>query len=188
MKLTPIVIDKEYPLWEYEFDLPPTLQMDLDDETNWKTSDTARHRAVIKSKNFDTILRSTTDLQYTFMDQIFDPNGPFKEEIHRRWLSGVDVRASSLLIKDIPALSEPHFHIDHRNVFAASILNLQDNPCSTEFMFDGKIIHKGPTERGKGILFLNTEHSLHGYANNSNSDRFICLLNIMIDVLPEYHF
>lgn len=91
-------------------------------------------------------------------------------------------------VKDNPKFKmEPHF--DNRGIFGNLIINLKDNTDGTSFYnysLKGNLETKsycGPTEKGKGVFFLNSEETLHSVENTSKEDRFVLNIAIVINSL-----
>lgn len=89
----------------------------------------------------------------------------------------------------------PHF--DGRNTFGTIIINLTDNETATQF-FDyrdkNKLIYTAPTQKGKGVFWINCETTFHGYGidiNNIQSStglvrndfRYALLANITLKII-----
>ncbi len=188
MHIQEILIDIDYPLWEFQMELPEGLTEELLESSNWPEP-TERHRSFLQTYGVasDSLIQQAVAAEEEILQAIFDPNSPFEHAVRTRWYSGVDINRTALIVKDRGGMTgEPFLHVDHRNVFGACILNLSNNPSPTEFHFHGKKIWDGPTQIGKGVIFMNTEHSVHGYLNRSNSDRYICLMNMMLRMDGEY--
>lgn len=194
IKLVPIVVDEDYPLWEFTYDIADDIHAEMYVESNWISQAQNEIRENAGRWCLDPSLslysRLTGELgviQYEITKQIFDSNDYFAKATHTRWPRGVSVRDSTQIIKDYPSFNMwPH--IDNRNAFAPIVLNLADNPCSTQFYLDGKLIHTGPTQRGTGIVFLNTEKAYHAIDNQSDQPRYISFMNITLQMESTYRF
>lgn len=185
MQITPIPIDVDYPLWEFQLDLPEGLQEEITNPQIWQ--DTQRCYLEVMPPKCAEVCQLAVDFQNLLLPTIFDVNSPFERAVRTRWYSGVDINATASILRDKAGqIGDTFLHVDHRNVFCVSILNLVDNPNGTEFWFQGKQIHTGPTRAGHGVTLLNTEHSMHGYLNTTSSDRYICMMNTMLWMRGDY--
>lgn len=194
ISLTPIKLDEDYPIWEFTYDIADDIHDAMHVESNWLSE--ARNEIRNNSgrwqldPNLPLYSRLTGELgyiQYEITNLIFDSNDYFAKATHKRWPRGVAVRDSTQIIKDYPSFSMwPH--IDNRNVFAPIVLNLTDNPCSTQFYLNGNHIYTGPTKRGTGVVFLNTETAYHAINNTSDQPRYISFMNITLQMESTYRF
>lgn len=185
MQITPVLIDVDYPLWEFQLDLPEGLEAEITNPSIWQ--DTQRCYLEEMPPKCAEVCQLAVDYQNTLLPVIFDPNSVFERAVRTRWYSGVDINATCSILRDKAGqVGEPFLHVDHRNVFCVSILNLVDNPNGTEIHYQGKKIWDGPTQRGKGFTLLNTEYSVHGYLNTTDSDRYICMMNTMLWMRGDY--
>jgi len=71
-----------------------------------------------------------------------------------------------------------HPHLDNRNIKSVFIMNLVDNPVSTEFDIAGKII-KAPTKKGSGSFYFNHSEIWHSIGPVS-SDRYIFFVEELV--------
>lgn len=183
MQLNPITVDLTYPIWTFQVDIPDELSNSLTDANNWHEKNSFYRFPINEDAPGAKLMYSLTPgIQHDIMAGIFDPQGVFAQQVKSRWYGGVNFAPTAMIIKDA-SIDQPMVkHIDHRNVFAASILNLADNPCSTKFFMNGELIYTAPTQKGHGVVFLNTEYSEHGFGNNTGQDRYICFMNMMLDM------
>jgi len=76
-----------------------------------------------------------------------------------------------------------HRHVDNRLVFGNFIINLRDNDNSTKF-YDGirtvESYYSAPTEKGKGVFFLNTEETVHNIIVESDKERSIMIVDLSV--------
>lgn len=63
------------------------------------------------------------------------------------------------IMKDYPGFSMGP-HLDNRNIKWTLIINLEDNPTSTEFQLPSKNI-SGPSKRGSGVFYFNHHELYH---------------------------
>jgi hypothetical protein len=116
-------------------------------------------------------------------NKIFYRNYPYKKHIYknnRDFLTDfIDVCPT--VLKDKPTFKLNH-HFDNRFVFGNLILNLTDNDTSTKFYRrrNRDLLWEGPTKKGEGFIFLNTETTEHDYHNNTKNDRYVFIANIGI--------
>jgi hypothetical protein len=78
---------------------------------------------------------------------------------------------------DLPA------HFDNRLTFGNLIVNLDDNPISTKFhdyRNNNELIYQSPKEKGTGVFFFNTENGCHSYINDTNQNRYVMLIAIIL--------
>lgn len=190
MQLIPILAYPDYPIWTYTVEIPNELSENLTDSTNWGERDIfLRYPILEDAPGAKQMFALTPEIQRHIMAGMFDPSSPLSLSVKSRWYGGVNVTPTAMIIKDVSTDTPMIKHIDHRNVFAASILNLVDNPCSTKFFMNGELIYTAPTQKGQGVVFLNTEYSEHGFGNNTGQDRYICFMNMMLDMgTPSYRF
>jgi GTPase Era involved in 16S rRNA processing len=74
-------------------------------------------------------------------------------------------------------------HFDNRLTFGNLIINLDDNPISTKFhdyRNNNELIYQSPKEKGTGVIFFNTENSCHSYINDTNQNRYVLLIAIIL--------
>jgi hypothetical protein len=86
------------------------------------------------------------------------------------------------IFMDTPGWDLPP-HFDNRLTFGNLIVNLDDNPISTKFhdyRNDGKLIYESPKEKGTGTLFLNHENGLHSYINDTNQNRYVMVVTMIL--------
>ncbi len=62
-------------------------------------------------------------------------------------------------------------HLDNRNIKWTFIMNMEDNPNSTTFYINNKVV-QGPNKRGSGVFYFNHHELLHSIGP-IKSDRFI---------------
>lgn len=108
---------------------------------------------------------------YLYDDRIFPTYASFVEKI---------TDSPSSIVKYKPN-SELSRHFDCRNCFADLITNLTNNNSSTKF-YDYRnndaLIYEAPMEKGKGVVWLNCENTLHSYKNDTDLDRYVLLTTI----------
>ncbi len=192
--LRPITIHDMYPLWEFDYPIADDIHAAMHEDSNW--AGTANNELISYSKRwslrqdiplFDRLIYDLEVLQKDIADAIFEPGNFFQRATFFRWPNGVSVRGSTQIIKDLPSFNMIP-HMDNRNVFAAVVLNFTDNPCSTQFYMDNQLIHTGPTKRGTGLVFLNTEYAWHSISNTSDQPRYISFMNLTLQMQSDYRF
>jgi len=77
---------------------------------------------------------------------------------------------NSIIRDTIQKTIPPHF--DCRQTFATMIINLIDNETSTQF-FDfrnnNKLMYSASTKKGKGVIWINSELTSHGYSYDTEN-------------------
>ena len=86
------------------------------------------------------------------------------------------------LITDLPGYSMSK-HLDNRSVYAAGYLNIFDNESPTVINSTKKSIfrsgYRAPREKGRGVIWLNTENSWH-QVNKVSQDRKTLMMSFQI--------
>ena len=88
------------------------------------------------------------------------------------------------LITDLPGYKMVE-HLDNRSVYAAGYLNIFDNESLTVINPTKKSIfrktsgYRAPGEKGRGVIWLNTENSWH-WVNKVSQDRKILMMSFQI--------
>jgi hypothetical protein len=90
------------------------------------------------------------------------------------------------LVADLSGYSMPP-HVDNRSVYAAGYLNIFDNNPVTEvqgqktplFSLKKSSDYLAPGKAGQGVIWLNTEKSLH-WVNEVTRDRRVLMLSLQI--------
>jgi hypothetical protein len=79
------------------------------------------------------------------------------------------------VLKDEPGFKLiPHY--DNELIFGIVIINLIDNDSATIFYEkNNKVKKMAPLTKGRGILYLNSLNSKHGYANTSIKNRYVVM-------------
>lgn len=76
-------------------------------------------------------------------------------------------------------------HVDNRLVFGNFIVNLRDNDNSTKFYHGIKMTqpyYSAPTEKGKGVFFLNTEETVHSINIESDKERSVMMVDLTVRI------
>lgn len=74
---------------------------------------------------------------------------------------------------------EMALHRDNRKSVVSGVFNVDANPSSTVFSYDQSkrnLFYQAPSEKNKGVLWLNTPHSFHG-VQETDQQRKIILIN-----------
>jgi hypothetical protein len=86
------------------------------------------------------------------------------------------------IFMDTPGWNLPP-HFDNRLTFGNLIINLDNNPVSTKFhdyRYNNELIYESPKEKGTGTLFLNHENGLHSYINDTNQNRYVMVVTMIL--------
>jgi hypothetical protein len=108
---------------------------------------------------------------YLYDTRLFPTYAAFVEKITDSPSSIVNYKPNSQL----------GMHFDCRNCFADLITNLIDNNSSTKFYDyrkNNRLIYEAPMKKGKGVVWLNCENTLHSYKNDTELDRYVVLTTI----------
>lgn len=124
-----------------------------------------------------------------FIEKIFNEKNDDTEKLQNRWCRSIDelkenITVATDIIKDPPSF-EMLPHMDNEFIFAVLIVNLCDNKSTTgfhEISQDLKTIYKAPTQKGEGLLFLNTPGSLHSFKNDSDEERYISYTTFVLNL------
>ena len=205
--INPKPITPYLPLWEFEMkDLPEddffksdTLwgSNNFKSETGGLYQDSTR-LAHYKSQNTDEEIQmsklldrlnqqNVVDIVSTLFDEneeLFYPIYPYiknKYKSNKEFIKSF-IASNAFAVKDKPTFELPP-HVDNRFMFGNIIYNLLDNKTSTKiYGSNNEIVYEAPKEKGKGILFLNTEKTVHSYENNTDEDRYAVICNIYLNV------
>jgi hypothetical protein len=205
--INPKPIMPHVPLWEFEMkDLPEDDFFKSD--TLWKSNNfksetgglyqDSTRLAHCKSQNTDEEIqmsklldrldpKNVVDIFSNLFDEneeLFYPQYPYvktKYKSNKEFIKNF-ITSNAFAVKDNPTFELPP-HVDNRFIFGNIIYNLVDNKTSTKiYGFNNEVAYEAPKEKGKGIIFLNTERTLHGYENNTDENRYAVICNIYLNV------
>jgi hypothetical protein len=196
------------PLWEFEMkDLPKDDFFKSD--TLWKSNNFKsdieglyqeptrftffKSESTDEEKQISKLLdRLNTENVVDMVSNLFDENEelfykeyPYKKTKYKSNKEFIEsfITCTTFAVKDKPTFTLVP-HVDNRFMFGNIIFNLTDNKTSTKFHgFDNNVIFEAPKQKGKGIIFLNSERTMHSYINNTDEDRYSVICNIQLKVL-----
>ena len=96
-----------------------------------------------------------------------------KKSIEERFSCGLNIVTK--VLKDEPGFKLiPHY--DNELIFCIIIINLIDNDSATIFYEKNNEVKKeSPLTKGRGILYLNSLDTKHGYINTSIKNRYVVM-------------
>lgn len=209
-KINPKPIAPYVPVWEFEMtDLPD------DDffksETLWKQNDFKsddgglyQEPTRLMSTNLnetkeqrimlELLDRLSTPKVVDIVSQLFNDNHElfYKEYpyIKTKYKTNKEFIENFIITNPFAVMDKPTFkltpHVDNRFVFGNIIYNLVDNKTSTKiYNFNNDVFYEAPKEKGKGILFLNSERTVHSYENDIDEDRYAVICNILLKIFLD---